>query len=449
MSDPRRAIPSVESVIQQLRIVFDHELPHEFLADSARQSVSAARARANAGEDVSSEAVVADAMAQTQTRRHNLLKPVINATGILLHTNLGRAPLGATTIAAMTANAHYTNLEFNIVEGTRGSRHDRAGDLLAMACGAEAGLVVNNNAAAVVLVLATMARGREVVVSRGELVEIGGGFRVPEILAETGARLVEVGTTNRTRLGDYQNAVNADTAMTLKIHASNYRMIGFTEATPIAELATLEVPVVVDAGSGLLDEQTPWLHQRPDWLADEPGVRQCLEAGAHVVTFSGDKLLGGPQAGIIVGRKDLIEVIKRHPLARALRCDKVTLAGLQAVALAYLNRDVSSLPLWSMATEPLDALNERASRICSRLAGSTVVITEAAAGGGSLPGWTIPSRGVALVVDNTAQALRVLRIEHRVVALTRDSHLVCDLRSVDPSEDSRLVYALQSITNSQ
>ena len=449
MNDPRRAIPSVESVIQELRITFGSSLPHEILAACSRRAIDEARANAAAAATPLPDTVVDRARDFTSAQQAALLQPVINATGVLLHTNLGRAPLGATTVEAMVANASYCNLEFDIADGTRGSRHDHAGDLLAMACGAEAAIVVNNNAAAVVLVLAALARDREVIVSRGELVEIGGGFRVPEILAETGARLVEVGTTNRTRFADYRAAVNDATAMTLKVHASNYRMIGFTETTPIAELATLDVPVVVDAGSGLLDEQTPWLQTRPTWLADEPGIRQCLESGADIVTFSGDKLLGGPQAGIIVGRRDLIELVKRHPLARALRSDKLTLAGLQAVALAYLDRDVSAIPFWAMATASLDVLEARARRICDGVNGGTIVATEAAAGGGSLPGCTIPSCGVAIAVSDSRAALRRLRIQHRVVALARDAQLVCDLRSVDALDDDRLIIALNTLIDTQ
>ena len=246
----------------------------------------------------------------------------------------------------------YTNVEYRLDTGTRGLAPGSRRALLALACGAEAGFVVNNNAAAVLLVLATLARDREVLVSRGELVEIGGGFRVPEILAETGARLVEVGTTNRTRRADYERRRRNATALVLKVHASNYRMVGFTEATSVAELATSDRRSWSTPGSGLLDERTPWLAERPAWLGDEPGVRQCLEAGAALVTFSGDKLLGGPQAGIIVGRADLVALLARHPLARALRPDKVTLAGLEAVALAYLDDDGAAIPLWRMATTP-------------------------------------------------------------------------------------------------
>jgi L-seryl-tRNA(Ser) seleniumtransferase len=222
-------------------------------------------------------------------------------------------------------------------------------------------------------------------------------------------------------------------------------MVGFTEATSVADLATLGPPVVVDAGSGLLDERTPWLAAAPPWLADEPGVRQCLEAGAALVTFSGDKLLGGPQAGIIVGRADLVALLARHPLARALRPDKVTLAGLEAVALAYLDDDGDAIPVWRMATTPVSSLRARAAAIATTLPAATVVDTEAAAGGGSVPGRTIPSAGVAVAVNDVDAALRSLRAA-RVVALGRDGSVVCDLRTVDPSDDERLVAALRTVT---
>jgi L-seryl-tRNA(Ser) seleniumtransferase len=368
----------------------------------------------------------------------------VNATGVLLHTNLGRAPVGADALAdAVRVGGSYSNLEFDLATGKRGSRDAHAGALLARACGAEAGLVVNNNAAAVLLSLAALARGRDVVVSRGELVEIGGGFRVPEIMAESGCRLVEVGTTNRTRLADYEGALGADVALLLKVHASNYRMIGFTETTPVAALAGLGPPVMVDAGSGLLDESTPWLSHRPEWLRDEPGVRQAIDGGAGIVTFSGDKLLGGPQAGIVVGRRDLVAAVARHPLARAVRADKITLTALQTVADAYLAGDATRLPLWRMATEPLTSLRDRAQAIAEATGNGKVVDTEAVAGGGSLPGLGIPSVGVALDdgdADDTAARLR----EHGVVARVADGMVVCDLRTVEPGDDATLITALRA-----
>jgi L-seryl-tRNA(Ser) seleniumtransferase len=422
-------------------------LPHGLAVAVAREAVDAARAAlaADPTTEIDPEDVVEDARRRAEALRRCLLQPVVNATGVLIHTNLGRAPMGAGALEAVAEVAGgYSNLEYRLDEGRRGSRHDHAGALLARACGAEAGLVVNNNAAAVLLVLATLARGGEVVVSRGELVEIGGGFRVPEVMAESGARLVEVGTTNRTRLADYRRAVGPETALVLKVHASNYRMTGFVESTPVAELAGLGPPVVVDTGSGLLDETTPWLPRRPSWLGDEPGARQCLEAGAALVTFSGDKLLGGPQAGVVLGRADLVGALSRHPLARAVRPGKMTLAALQAVALAYLDADGAAIPLWRMATASVDDLTARAVRLATAVAGAKVIDTEAVAGGGSLPGLTIPSVGVALDVADPDAALAALRAR-AVVARVEEGAVVADLRSVDPADDERLGEALAAL----
>ncbi len=438
--DPRRALPSVERVLGQL-----DGLPHQLLADAARAAVDAARQAVADGDPVDEAAVVADASVRVAEARTRLLQPVINATGVLLHTNLGRAPIGDEALAAVAAiGSGASNLEYRLDTGRRGSRHDHAGTLLARAVGAEAGLVVNNNAAAVLLALGALARGRHVVVSRGELVEIGGGFRVPEIMAESGCTLVEVGTTNRTRRADYERAITEDTALLLKVHASNYRMIGFTEAAPIGDLASLGPVVMVDAGSGLLDETTPWLPTQPAWLRDEPGVRQAITAGAGIVTFSGDKLLGGPQAGVIVGRADLVATIAKHPLARAMRADKMTLAALQQVALVYLSGDATGIPLWRMATVSLDELRIRAERIAQRVGGSKVLDTEAVAGGGSLPGLTIPSIGVAIEPGDAGAAIRALR-DRGVIARTDSSLVVCDLRSVDPAQDEVVAAALASL----
>jgi L-seryl-tRNA(Ser) seleniumtransferase len=437
--DPRRALPPVDGVVARLS-----GLPHALLVEAAREALEAARAAITEGHEVAADHVVRDATERVERRLRAFLRPVVNATGVLLHTNLGRAPIGPDALAQAEAIGRtYSNLEYDLEAGARGSRHGHAGTLLAAACGAEAGLVVNNNAAAVLLTLAALARGHDVVVSRGELVEIGGGFRVPEIMAESGCRLVEVGTTNRTRLGDYEGALGPDVALVLKVHASNYRMVGFTAATPVAELARLGPPVMVDAGSGLLDASTPWLPHRPAWLRDEPGVRQALDTGAAVVTFSGDKLLGGPQAGIVVGRADLIAAIARHPLARATRADKLTLAALQSVALAYLSGDATSIPLWRMATESNEALRVRAHAVADAVEGAKVVDTEAVAGGGSLPGLGIPSVGVALAAADADQ-LAVRMRDHDVVARVADGALVCDLRTVDPADDVVLVNALRA-----
>jgi L-seryl-tRNA(Ser) seleniumtransferase len=449
MTDPRRSLPAVDRVAAGLE-----GLPRPLLVACAREAVEAARRRAdaggvtgpdelaNAGPDELADAVTADAQGRVDALRAGLLHRVVNATGVIVHTNLGRAPISGEAIdAAADVASGYSNLEYRMDAGTRGSRHAHAGSLLARACGAEAGIVVNNNAAAVLLALGAVARGREVVVSRGELVEIGGGFRVPDIMAESGCRLVEVGTTNRTRLADYERQLRPDTALVLKVHASNYRMVGFTEATPIAQLAGLGPPVMVDAGSGLVDDTTPWLPARPAWLHDEPGIRQAVADGAALVTFSGDKLLGGPQAGVIVGRADLVAACARHPLARAVRADKLTLATLQYVALEYLAGTASDLPLWRMATLSIETLRARAEAITARVPRAVVVDTEAVAGGGSLPGLTIPSAGVAVPVGDADEALAAMRT-WGVVARIDAGSVVCDLRTVDPADDERVSDAL-------
>jgi len=437
--DPRRALPAVERVVESLA-----GLPRPVLVDCAREAVDAARDRVARGIAVSFDEVVADARARVARLQAARLRRVVNATGVLLHTNLGRAPLGTDAVhdAAEVAGS-YSNLEYRLDSGARGSRHEHAAALLAEASGAAAGIVVNNNAAAVLLALAALARGRSVLVSRGELVEIGGGFRVPEIMSESGCRLIEVGTTNRTRLADYQRALDSDTALVLKVHASNYRMVGFVESTPVDELVSLGVPVMVDAGSGLLDETTPWLPHRPSWLRDEPGVRQAIDAGASLVTFSGDKLLGGPQAGIAVGDRDTVAALARHPLARATRADKLTLALLQYVASAYLSGDATAIPLWHMAVTPIADLRARAESLAEALAGLKPIDTEAVAGGGSLPGLTIPSVGVAIESGDADELHARLRM-HGVVARVEDGRVVCDLRTVLADDDRALLDALRA-----
>jgi L-seryl-tRNA(Ser) seleniumtransferase len=409
--------PSVDALA---RSIADVGLPHALLVDAARAAIAAhdpgaARARA---EEV----------------RDALLRPVVNATGVLLHTNLGRAPIEHHHVPA------YTNLEFDLATGARGSRHVHAGRLLARLCGAEDAIVVNNNAAAVLLVLAALAADRDVLVSRGESVEIGGGFRVPEVMAQSGARLVDVGTTNRTRVDDYRAAITDRTALVLKVHPSNFRIEGFTETASVEALVGLPVPVVADLGSGLVDAACPWLDGPPPaWLAGEPAARQTLEAGAALVTFSGDKLLGGPQAGVIAGRRDLVAACTRHPLARALRPGALVLAAMQATALAYLRRDGMAIPFWRAATRPLVEIRERA----VALGVGEPLATEAVPGAGSAPGVTIPSFGVAVPGDHLA-ALRATNPP--IVARLVEHRTICDLRTVEPEHDRHLGAALAALT---
>ena len=418
---PSARPPSVDALARELR---DVGLPHPLLVDAARAAIAA-------GDPWS-------ARSRAEATAAALLGPVVNATGVILHTNLGRAPL---PVLPSGGARRYSNLEFDLVGGKRASRSDHAARLLALAVGAEAALVVNNGAAALMLVLAALARGRSVVVSRGELVEIGGGFRVPEVMVQSGCALVEVGTTNRTRLGDYRAAVDEQVALLLKVHQSNYRMVGFTEEVGVAALSTVGPPVVADIGSGLLDAATPWLAGGPPaWLAGEPAARQTLAAGAGLVTFSGDKLMGGPQAGIIAGRRELVALCARHPLNRALRPGGLVLAALQETALAYLRRDGDAIPFWRMAAAPVDGLRARA----EALGVGKVVDTVAVAGGGSVPGQEVPSAGVAVDGDHAA---RLRAFSPPIVARVHEGLTVCDLRTVDPADDPVVAEALAACTS--
>ena len=371
-----------------------------------------------------------------------MLRPVINATGTILHTNLGRAPM------AWEQPERYTNPEPDLTTGQRGSRMATAGALIAKACGAEDAIIVNNCAAAVLLGLGGLAEGRDVAVSRSELVEIGGGFRIPDVMARSGANLIEVGTTNRTRVDDFRGAVDDpdnDVAVVLRVHQSNYTIVGFTEAPTTAQLAGLNAPLVADIGSGLLDSRCPWLKgDPPGWLADEPAARQTLDGGAGLVMFSGDKLFGGPQAGIIAGDAELVRKCAAHPLARALRPGSLVLAALQATALAYLAEDGDAIPFWRMASLTVDQLRERA----DAYGVGEIVDVMSTPGGGTLPGVEIPSVGVAVEGDQR-EALREL--DHPIIA--RVDHgdssagetTVLDLRTIHPDDDEVVAGALRSL----
>ncbi len=412
--------PSVDVLARSLT---DTGLPHPLLVDAARAAI------ASGVPDPAAEAA-----RRARATASALLRPVINATGVLLHTNLGRAPMGHTSVAA------YRNLEFDLQAGTRGSRSDHAGALLARLCGAESALVVNNGAAAVLLSLAALAgAGGRVAVSRGELVEIGGGFRLPEVFAQSGAELVEVGTTNRTRAADYDLD---DLALLLRVHRSNFRMTGFTEQPSVAELVALaRAPVVVDLGSGLLDAACDWLAGGPPaWLRDEPAVRQTLDTGAGLVIFSGDKLLGGPQAGILAGDAGLVARCAAHPLYRALRPGGLVLESLQDLALTYLRRDGETIAFWRMACTPVDVLRSRAEALDPAAAAACTSLT----GGGTLPGVAIESWGLRLGGDHTA-ALRAA-VPKPVIARVEEGHTVIDLRTVEPDDDALLGVALSPLS---
>ena len=403
--------PSVDKLA---RSVSDTDLPHPVLVDVAREAI-AADDHANFEQHV-------------RAAERRLLARVVNATGVLLHTNLGRAPV------AHEQAAGYSNLELDLGTGQRGSRQSSAAALIAQAGGAEAAVVVNNCAAAVTLALAAIAKTGSVPVSRGELVEIGGGFRVPDVIAQSGAKLVEIGTTNRTRMQDVRRALDDhdDVTAVLKVHPSNYRMEGFTQSVEVRELAELDVPVLVDLGSGLLDEACPWLADgRPSWLGDEPAVRQTLEQGADLVMFSGDKLLGGPQAGVIAGRADLVERCAKHPLMRAFRPGSLVISALQSVALAYLSRNGVAIPFWRMATLTVEELRDRASAIGV----ATVSEMDAAPGGGSLPTATIPSAGLVIAGDHS---LALRQGNPPIIARVADGQTHIDLRTVHPDDDAHI-----------
>lgn len=414
--------PSVDALARSIE---GSGLPHPLLVALARRAIAAG--------DPDHASSLADEARQT------LLTLVINATGVLLHTNLGRAPSG------LTLEAGAWNLELDLATGRRGSRQAHSALLVPPACGSEDALVTNNGAAAVLLVLASVAHGRPVVISRGELVEIGGGFRIPEILEIAGSQLIEVGTTNRTRLRDYERALrkHPDAGAILKVHTSNYKVIGFTESVGIEELAQLGPPVIADVGSGLLDADTPWLRAAtPAWLASEPAVRQSLEKGAAVVTFSGDKLLGGPQAGIIAGSADIVKKCAEHPLARAFRPGILTLYALQEVLLKYLAREGHLIPFWRMAMMDTPSIRTRADQVAAAT-GHSAVACRSAIGAGSTPGVELESWGVTIVGDHLDE-LRAAPVP--VIARLVKGDTVCDLRTVDPKDESALVSAIKALT---
>jgi L-seryl-tRNA(Ser) seleniumtransferase len=433
--DARRQIPQIDRLTSTL----DHSgLPRPVVVDAVRRVVATSRRRARRTKTVPTEAEL-QAMCQAEVERikGQRLRPVINATGVILHTNLGRAPLSRAAIDAVAEVARgYSNLEFDLDRGRRGDRFSHVEPLLAVACGAEAALVVNNNAAAVLLVCAALASGREVVISRGELIEIGGEFRIPDVLAQSGAVLREVGTTNRTHLKDYERALRENTAFILKVHPSNYRVVGFTAAPDTASLAELGVPLVYDVGSGLLDRE----------IADEPVVGAALQAGAHLVCFSGDKLFGGPQAGIVAGRSDLVAELRTHPLLRALRPDKMQLAALGATVRSYLEGE-DDVPVLRMLDVTPDEIAARARKVVRGLVDAELMPGESMTGGGSVPGEGIPTTLIALGGAKLAERLR--RYDPPIVVRTEKGRVLIDLRTVDPHDDKVVAAALATLSSAR
>jgi L-seryl-tRNA(Ser) seleniumtransferase len=402
-------------------------------------SVQAARiVLARAREEIQAGAVPGDLAERMREEldaaREARLRRALNATGVIVHTNLGRAPLAEAALERVhEVGRGYSNLEYDLSAGSRGSRQDHVAGVLRRLTGAEAALVVNNNAAAMLLALAALAEGREVIVSRGELIEIGDGFRIPDVLARSGARLVEVGTTNRTRAADYDRAVGPETAVLLRVHQSNFRVVGFTELPSVADLAKVAqrhgLPLVDDLGSGALAQ-----------VEDEPSVRESLEAGADLVCFSGDKLLGGPQAGIVVGAAELVEKLRRHPLQRAVRADKLTLAALEGTLTLYLDPEQAAreVPVLRMAGESAVDVQARAERL-AELVGGEVEETVARIGGGALPLAELPSFACA-VEEELAGPLRLG--EPPVIGVVRDGRLLLDCRTLSDTEADEVAAAV-------
>jgi L-seryl-tRNA(Ser) seleniumtransferase len=426
-----RDLPAVDELVRDERLSGE---PRALAVEAARAALARAREEITAGHDPGD--LVERTLEELAAARAPSLRRALNATGVIVHTNLGRAPLAEAALErALEVGRGYSNLEFDLGAGSRGSRQDHVAGILRRLTGAEAALVVNNNAAAVLLTLAALAEGREVLVSRGELIEIGDGFRIPEVLARSGARLRELGTTNRTRAADYEGAVGPETALLLRVHQSNFRVVGFTELPSLEELSAVArrhgLPLVDDLGSGVL------VH-----LEGEPSAKESLSAGADLVCFSGDKLLGGPQAGIVVGRAELVERLRRHPLHRALRADKLTLAALEGTLGLYLDppKALRKVPVLRMLNEPLEEVRARAGRLAAAVGGE-VEETVARVGGGALPLAELPSCACAVEQD-LAPALRAG--DPPVVGVLRDGRLLLDCRTLTDAEAEEAAAAVHA-----
>jgi L-seryl-tRNA(Ser) seleniumtransferase len=462
-----RVIPSVDQLRRQPSVVaLESQYGHAAVVDALRAEAEEIRVALGAGSpgpttsDLAADVIVTRAHARLAGTIAPSLKRVLNATGVIIHTNLGRAPLAAAAIARIRALAGgYTNLEFDLTRGERGARDRHAEQLLCRLTGAEAAVVVNNCAAATLLVLAALARGREVLVSRSELVEIGGGFRVPDVMAQSGAQLREVGTTNRTRIGDYALAISNRTGAILRVHPSNFRIEGFTARATLDEIVALarkfDLPVVEDLGSGFVESNESLSTVRadapvPNALSREPTIQGSIAAGVDVVCCSGDKLLGGPQAGLVLGRASALAPIRRHPLMRALRVDKLTYAALEATVIEYVaGRAGETVPVLRMAFMSAAAIGARADAVARRLreAGYSAELIDgfSTIGGGSAPGSELPTRLIAIgLAGLSAEALvsRLRALEPPIIARIADDRVVIDLRTIEAAEDEELIRLL-------
>ena len=455
MTTEFRKLPSVDQLFaHDLIAPLNASYPREFVVNLIRAQLDETRRIIAGGAECPPIGEIARRIIERAGRTLSTsLRPVINATGVVLHTNLGRAPLSQEAIDAMRAASQgYSNLEFDLASGGRGSRQVHVERLLCEVTGAEAGMVVNNNAAAVLLGLSAWAKRKEIIVSRGQAVEIGDSFRIPDVMRQSGAKLVEVGTTNCTYARDYEQAVTPSTAALLRVHSSNFKVVGFTASTTIEELVAVadkhKLPVFDDQGSGCFLDTTTY------GLAEEPMVQKSIAAGAALVFFSGDKLVGGPQAGIIVGKKAHVDKLRRQPLARAVRIDKVRLAGLVATLLHYIKGEADrKIPVWRMIAMPVAEISVRAHAWAEAAGGMGRTIDgESMVGGGSLPGGTLPTRLVAIgpggkkaspLVLKLAQALRTREVP--VIGRIQDNVLLLDPRTVLPEEDAMVITALRDV----
>jgi L-seryl-tRNA(Ser) seleniumtransferase len=445
-----RNIPSVESLLQAAEEPIG-AYGRPLVTQALRESLEAIRADVRAGGAVpSNREILSLAEIRLASWTRPTLEPVINATGVILHTNLGRAPLSQSTISAMSAvSAGYSTLEFDLQTGKRGSRLLHAEALLQRLTGAEAAIVVNNNAAAVLLTLSALAKGKRAIIARSQMVEIGGSFRVPDVMKQSGAKLVEVGSTNKTHLADYEEALVTQNAIlrnvVIRAHRSNFRIVGFTEEPSLQEICGLahahNAIVIDDLGSGT------FFNVEKYGLAHEPTIQESLDAGADVVTFSGDKLLGGPQAGIILGRKELLDKIKKHPLARAVRADKTCLAGISATLLHYLKDEAEAeIPIWRMISQAPDALKARAEAWQREAGQGAVVAAESTVGGGSLPGENLPTFVLSLELPKPNNFLNKLRQQNpAIIARTENDRVLFDPRTVLPEENGIFLATLKGL----
>jgi L-seryl-tRNA(Ser) seleniumtransferase len=443
-----RDLPSVEAILQSAGALIE-AYGRPLTLDAIRLTLDETRARFKLNPETalpSTDVILSQTESHLSAWTSPTLVPVINATGVILHTNLGRAPLSDAALRAMNeASRNYSNLEYDLAKGQRGSRLVHAESVLKKFTGAEAAIVVNNNASAVLLVLAALANRKRVVISRTQLVEIGGGFRVPDVMKGSGAKLVEVGTTNKVRLSDYQEALEESTALVMRAHRSNFKIIGFTEEPELKDVVEaahkIGIPVVDDLGSGALLDTSKY------GLAHEPTVQESLSAGVDLICFSGDKLLGGPQAGIIVGRKDLIDKIRKHPLARAVRADKTCLAGITATLIHYLKDEAErEIPIWRMISLMPEQLKVRAEAWRDMLGKGDVIKSESTVGGGSLPEESLSTYVLSLNVKSADKFLKKLREGNPpIIARTENDRILLDPRTVFPEQDQTLISTLYSL----